>query len=81
MFRERSGFVDQEGKKAVNFQITLLIGYVIVLVADAIFLPFFLTNLLNLGLWIVSIVFSVQGYQAVQRGQAFRYPVSLELIK
>ena len=81
VFRERSRFVDQEAKKAVNFQITLLIGLVVVWVANFIFLPWFLANLLNLGLWIVSIVFSVQGYQAVQRGQAFRYPFSLELIK
>jgi uncharacterized Tic20 family protein len=81
VFRERSGFVDQEGKKAVNFQITLLIGWVIIWVADAMFLPWFLTSLLQLALWIVSLVFSIQGYQAVQRGLAYRYPFSLELIK
>lgn len=81
LFRTRSGFVDQEGKKAVNFQITLLIGWVVVWIADAIFLPAFLANLLSLALWIVSLVFSIQGYQAVQRGQAYRYPFTLELIK
>jgi hypothetical protein len=81
VFRERSGFVNQEGKKAVNFQITLLIGLVIVTVADVLFLPGFLSSLLRLALWIVSLIFSIQGYQAVQRGQAFRYPFSLELIK
>lgn len=81
VFRARSGFVDQEGKKAVNFQILVLIGLVIIGVAGAIFLPWFVTNFLNTALWIVSLVFSIQGYLAVQRGQAYRYPFTLELIK
>ena len=81
VFRQRSGFVDQEGKKAVNFQITVLIGLLIVWIAGYIFLPWFLVSLLQLAVWIVSVIFSIQGYQAVQRGQAYRYPFSLELIK
>ena len=81
VFRARSGFVDQEGKKAVNFQILVLIGLVFIGVAGAIFLPWFLTSLLNTALWVVSLVFSIQGYLAVQRGQAYRYPFTLELIK
>jgi uncharacterized Tic20 family protein len=80
LFRTRSGFVDQEGKKAVNFQITLLIALVVVAILN-VALPNFLVNLLQLALWIVSLVFSIQGYLAVQRGQAYRYPFSLELIK
>jgi uncharacterized Tic20 family protein len=80
LFRTRSGFVDQEGKKAVNFQITLLIALVVVAILG-VALPNFLVNLLQLALWIVSLVFSIQGYLAVQRGQAYRYPFSLELIK
>jgi len=81
IFRTRSGFVDQEGKKAVNFQITLVIGLIIVSIADRLFLPFFLVGLLRLALWVFTLVFSIQGYLAVQRGQAYRYPFSLELIK
>ena len=80
VFRERSGFVNQEGKKAVNFQITVLIGLVIIAILNIV-LPSFLVSLLQLAVWIVSLIFSIQGYQAVQRGQAYRYPFSLELIK
>ena len=83
VFRERSAFVNQEGKKAVNFQITLLIGYV-VLWFGALFVPYFLGFLFNLGIFailIISLVVSIQGYQAVQNGKAYKYPFSLELIK
>jgi uncharacterized Tic20 family protein len=80
VFRERSGFVNQEGKKAVNFQITLLIALVAIAILNIV-LPSFLVSLLQLAVWIVSLLFSIQGYQAVQRGQAYRYPFSLELIK
>ena len=80
VFRERSGFVNQEGKKAVNFQITLLIALIVIAILNIV-LPSFLVSLLQLAVWIVSLIFSIQGYQAVQRGQAYRYPFSLELIK
>jgi len=80
VFRERSGFVNQEGKKAVNFQITLLIAVVVIAILTIV-LPNFLVSLLQFAAWIVSVVFSIQGYLAVQRGQAYRYPFSLELIK
>ncbi|WP_258723703.1 DUF4870 domain-containing protein [Cellulomonas sp. NS3] len=82
VFRARSAFVDQEGKKAVNFQITLLLAGVALSVLGGIIDPLWaLTQLANFALWVVSIIFSIQGYLAVQRGQAYRYPVSLELIK
>ena len=80
VFRERSGFVNQEGKKAVNFQITLLIALIVIAILNIV-LPSFLVSLLQLAVWIVSLIFSIQGDQAVQRGQAYRYPFSLELIK
>ena len=78
VFRERSAFVDQEAKKALNFQITAVIGYVAASILSS-FIPF--VGLLSFAVWIVAVIFSVQGYQAVQRGQAYKYPFSLDLIK
>jgi hypothetical protein len=78
VFRERSGFVDQEAKKALNFQITVLIGYLAASILG-MFIPF--VSILSFAIWVTSLVFSVQGYQAVQRGQAFKYPFTLDLIK
>ena len=81
VYKDRSAFVGQEAKKALNFQITLVLVWIVLTVADSIFLPFFIDSLVYLGLWIATIIFSIQGYQAVQRGQAYRYPYSLDLIK
>lgn len=81
MYKDRSQFVGQEARKALNFQITLAIGWVAIWVLALIVLPFFLGSLLYLALWAAAVIFSVMGYQAVGRGQAYTYPVSLELVK
>jgi len=81
VYKDRSAFVGQEAKKALNYQITLILAWIVLRIADAIFLPWFVFSLVYLGLWIATIIFSIQGYQAVQRGQAYRYPYSLDLIK
>ncbi|WP_407344047.1 DUF4870 domain-containing protein [Pengzhenrongella phosphoraccumulans] len=78
VYRERSAFVGQEARKALNFQLTVLIGYVASSVLAGI-VPFI--GLLAFPLWIIAVIFSVQGYQAVQRGQAYTYPFTLDLIK
>ncbi|MGV8965296.1 MAG: DUF4870 domain-containing protein [Cellulomonas sp.] len=78
VYRERSAFVGQEARVALNFQITVLIGYVAASILNSI-VPF--VGLLNFAIWVMAIIFSIQGYQAVQRGQGYRYPFSLDLIK
>jgi len=78
VYRERSAFVDQEAKKALNFQITVLIGYVALSILGS-YIPF--SFLLTGAIWVLAIVFSIQGYQAVQRGQGYKYPFTLELVK
>jgi hypothetical protein len=81
VFRARSAFVDQEAKKALNFQLTLLIASIALYIVGQ-FLPLdFLWNTARFAVWVVSVIFSIQGYQAIQRGQAYRYPFTLELIK
>lgn len=80
VYRERSAFVEQEAKKALNFQITALIGYVAATVVGN-YIPFPFNGSLNFAVWVVAVIFSIQGYQVVQRGQAYRYPFTLELIK
>ena len=87
VFRERSGFVDQEAKKALNFQITVAIALVAVFILNIAlsgplgFLFGLLVWLLDLAIWVTSLIFSIQGYQSVQRGQAYKYPFTLDLIK
>jgi uncharacterized protein len=74
--RERSVFVNDQGKEALNFQITLLIGYL-----GSWVLTFVVIGALILPLLVLaSIVFSILGAVAAQRGERYRYPVTLRLI-
>lgn len=71
------GFVTDQAKEALNFQITLFIGYVIAWV-----LSFILIGLLVFPLlMIANLVFSIIAGIKANNGEAYRYPVALRLIK
>ncbi|KQX68879.1 DUF4870 domain-containing protein [Angustibacter sp. Root456] len=77
VFRERSAYVDDQGKEALNFQIAILIGYVVGGVLSVILIGF----LVLLAVWVISIVFAIMAGIAANRGERYRYPVTLRLIK
>ena len=71
------GFLNDQAKEALNFQITLLIVYVIGMVLTVILIG----ALINFAAWIACIVFSIIGGLAANKGEAYRYPFALRLIK
>lgn len=73
---EKSWLTDQS-KEALNFQITLLIVYVIGIILSVILIG----ALINLIAWIACIVFSIIAGLAANKGEAYRYPFALRLIK
>lgn len=75
--KDQSAFVEQEAKEALNFQITLLLGYVVAFVLTFIVIGVFLFPLL----WIINVIFSIMGAVACSKGQAYKYPFALRLIK
>jgi uncharacterized Tic20 family protein len=86
IFKDRGRFTAVEAKEALNFQITLLIGYVAINIIG-IFLAVVtlgiggIFTLLSLALWIVGLVFSILGFTQAKDGQHYRYPYALRLIK
>lgn len=77
VYGERSPFVRRHAVEALNFQITVAIGF-----AAAFVLMFVLIGFLLLPVvWIGSIVFSIVGGLAANRGEEYRYPVSIRLVK
>jgi hypothetical protein len=86
VFKDRGRFTNTEAKEALNFQITLLIGYVAINVAAFILaiVTFGIGGLL-IGLawllWVVGVIFSIMGYLQAKDGQNYRYPFALRLIK
>jgi uncharacterized Tic20 family protein len=72
--KDQSAFADEEGKKALNFGILITIGYVLSIIP-----------IIGWIIWaaavIVALIFGIQGAMAASKGQPFKYPFSLNLVK
>ena len=74
MKKDESPFVNDQGKEALNFQITTAIATVLC------FFGFCIAPLLILAVNIVRIVFSIIATIKANQGIPYRYPVTLRLI-
>ena len=70
-------YLTSESKEALNFQITILIGYVICWILTFILIGALLWFLV----WIVNLVFCILAAVAVSSKGSYRYPFALRLIK
>lgn len=72
--KDGSPFVDSEGKKALNFGILVSIAYFLVII------PF-----LGWILWIAAlacaIIFGIQGWNAASKGEPYKYPFNVSIVK
>jgi uncharacterized Tic20 family protein len=75
--KDQSPFVDDQGREALNFQITLIIGYLISAIATVICIG----PILAIALSVVAIIFGIMGAVAANKGEAYRYPFNIRLIK
>jgi uncharacterized Tic20 family protein len=75
VFKGRGPFLEDQAKEALNFQITVAIASVAAWVLSfAIpFLPFLV--------WGANVVFCILAAVAVSKGQWYRYPATLRLVK
>ena len=77
VLRDRGGFIREHTRVALNFHITMAIAY---LVGS-------LTSVLGVGVLIVlaavivSLIFGIMAAVAANRGEFYRYPLSIEFIK
>lgn len=77
VFKDRGAFTNTEAKEALNFQITLLFGYLI----SAILIIVFLGAILWWAVWIIGVVFSIIAFLQAKDGKHYRYPFAIRLIK
>lgn len=75
--KDDSAFIADQAKEALNFQITMLIAYIVagflfVILIGALLMPL---------LWIANLVFCILAGVAASKGEAYRYPVSIRLVK
>ncbi|KAF1686231.1 hypothetical protein B1992_08330 [Pseudoxanthomonas broegbernensis] len=75
--KPEKGFLNDQSKEALNFQITLLFVYIVGTVLTIILIG----ALINFAAWIACIVFSIIAGLAANKGEAYRYPFAIRLIK
>lgn len=74
--RERSAFVNDHGKEALNFNISVLLYMII---AGALFACGIGVVLMPV-VWVFGLVFSVVAAVAANKGEYYRYPACLRLV-
>lgn len=78
--KDESPFVDDQGKEALNFQITVLIGYVVSAIIAMIPVVGCIAALLYPAIGLASLIFGILGCIEANKGIAYRYPFALRLI-
>jgi hypothetical protein len=75
--KDKSSFVDYHGKEALNFQITLMVAYLI-----AGILVFVVVGIVLLGIiFVLSVIFMVLAAVAANKGEFYKYPFAISFIK
>ncbi|MDB5331399.1 MAG: hypothetical protein JWP03_2550 [Phycisphaerales bacterium] len=75
--KDQSPFIDDQGKEALNFHLTMLIAYVVGGMTMCIGIGFIILP----AVWVISVVFSIMGAMKANQGIAYRYPVTIRFIK
>lgn len=74
--RDDNEFVDDQGREAVNFQITMTLAFLVAAALMALLIGFLLLPLLGIY-WLVVVVLAAV---AASRGERHRYPLTLRLL-
>ena len=75
--KDEQPFVDNQGKEALNFQITVLIAMIVSGLLSFACIGFILMPLVG----IADVVFCIIASVKANSGEAYRYPVSIRFIK
>ena len=70
-------YVDDQGKESLNFQITMLIAFIICAVLMVVLIGFVLLPLVALADLVLIILAGIKA----QKGEGYRYPWALRLVK
>jgi len=79
--KDESPFVADQGKEALNFQITIAIAYVVLMLLSLIPIVGCFTSILMLLVGVTSLVFCILGGLDANKGKVYRYPFALRLVK
>ena len=77
MKKEVDPFIDDQGKEALNFQITVAIAWMVCIVLAFAVIGFFLM----VALAIATVVLTIVGSIKANKGIAYRYPLTWRVVK
>ena len=77
VLRDRGPFIRQHSAAALNFQLTVLIGYVVGGVLSLIVIGL----VIMFAVWVASILFAVLAAMAANRGEYYRYPWTITFVQ
>jgi uncharacterized Tic20 family protein len=76
VLRDRGPYIRWHTAQALNFQLTVLIGYIVSGLLTIVFVGF----LLLVAVWVVSIVFMIMAAVAANRGEYYKYPLTITFV-
>lgn len=77
LLKDRGPFVHQHTATALNFQLTLVIAYVVGTITSLLLIGFLILG----AAFIANIVFSILAAIAASNGQYYEYPLAIKFIK
>lgn len=75
--KDDDAFIEDQSKEALNFQLSVLILYVICGATSCLIFPIFIAAAAWIGVLILSIIAAMKANE----GQKYRYPLTIRLIK
>ena len=75
--REAHPFINEQGKEAVNFQLTMLIAFIVSGILVIVLIGFFLLIICMIYTVVMTIIAGIQA----SKGEHYRYPICIRFIK
>ncbi len=76
VLKDRGAFVRAHTATALNFQLTLLIAYVVGSILAVVLVGF----LVLLAAWVLAIIFGIMAAIAANKGEFYTYPMSIKFV-
>jgi len=75
--KDEGGFVAEQAKEALNFQITLAIAFIAGIALKIVVIGLFMIPFIFIANFVLSVVAAV----AASKGKSYRYPLTLRLVR
>ena len=75
--KDSSAFINDQGKEVLNFQITIFLALIACGILSVVVIGLLLLPIVGL----CSLIFTVLGAVAVSKGQPYRFPFAIRLLK